>query len=136
MAKIRQSLITEAWGRPCHPDLTLMVSLRLSFNPVRTPVCPQRPKSFWKGHTASNSLPKPPTSPHPHSPLLSRLPECLVRRSWGREAGIIRLRLGSRGWGRGGKDSVATRSLSNAPIQQRQKRCHLSTEALQWLLFL
>lgn len=40
---------------------------------------------------------------------------------------------GGAGWGslrgRGGSGSVATRGLSNAPIQRRQRRCHLSAEA-------
>lgn len=32
--------------------------------------------------------------------------------------------------GRRGSDSVATSGLSNPPIQQRQRLCHLSAEAL------
>lgn len=104
---------------------------------VRTPACPQRAQSFRKGRTASSSRSPPPPRPvAPCPPSLRIFPGCLS--AWLEGAGGEKRGssdLGSRGWGRGGSCSVATSSPSNAPIQQRQRRCHLSTEALQWLLF-
>jgi hypothetical protein len=69
-------------------------------------------------------------SSHPSPEPLPRLPECVVGRSWGQEAGIV-----GQSRGRESGAEVEAASLLRAALATHPFSRDKGTEALQWLLF-